>query len=392
MRIGIFNRLYHFAFGYFFIETETQERARLLSLFLQENIMAYPREDSFLVAKGNEKKLVAAAKRQGLSLSISNIQGLPALLSQNKGRAGLFFGAMIVIIMTIMSCRVVWRVEVAGNELLSAEEIRADLAQIGFGVGSVISKTDFSEVTAALRLRYTEIAHADIYCVGTTAYVHIQEASTPPKEDEDTSFAHLVADRDAVITGFDIRHGRVVVKEGEVVKKGDLLVSGIVEGVHGDTLLRASGEVYGTVTEQIVVEIPRQEQKYKVIDSQNAKITLFFFGKAINIQKNAGNLPSTYGTIVEEEKWTLPNGTPLPFSYTVEKAIVYEAESVCLDYEEMLRLGLAKLKGRLEATLANGHLISKTVEALTSEDSCIIKCTVTYVTCISGTQPILVGE
>ena len=300
----------------------------------------------------------------------------------------MFIGAFAVAILLMASSRVVWRIEVSGNEKLSDKEIIADLEEIGFGEGSYIRKTDFSELSTALRLKHSEIAHADIYCVGTVAQVRIREADVPSKEEQDPSLAHLIASRDAVIESFDVQHGTVVSEVGRVVKKGEMLVSGIVAGAHGDLLLHAEGAVYGRVTEQIVVEIPYQQEIETVKGYEKGKITLFFFGKAINIQKNGGNLPVTYGTIVERENWTLPNGCTLPISLVEEKIVLLESQSVTLSHTDALRLASAELKGKITSKLENGRLVSKHTVAEATEDGCILKCTLTYITCISETKTV----
>ena len=217
--MGVLNRLYLFAFGYFRIAVEERQRACLLNLFVKEKIMGYPDEGGFVVAARYRKRLLRALACQGINVSVTDVCGLPAYFRKHHKRIGLLLGACGVVLMMIASRSVVWRVEVSGNEIITMEEIEADLAQIGFGVGSLIKAADFQELSAALRLRHTEIAHADIYCIGTVAHVRVREADIPRTEEKDTSPMHLVADYDAVITGFDVRHGTVAVKEGQVIKK-----------------------------------------------------------------------------------------------------------------------------------------------------------------------------
>lgn len=385
--MGFLNRLYHFVFGFFLLRSEEHQRARLLNLFLKEKIMAYPCADGFLIAARYRAKAERALATQGIEVSVGKTQGFPTFLRQHRSRVGILVGILLAGVLLYLASGTVWRVEVSGNENISEKEIEYDLKEIGFGIGSSIRKSDFVALCDALRLRHAEIAHADIYCVGTVAHVRIREAENPPKDAQKEGVAHLVSTSDAIVTSFDVKHGTVAVKEGQVVKRGELLVSGVVNGVHGDTLLCAEGKVYGRVSEEITVEIPYLQVKQSAVNTQNLNFTLFFFGKPINIQKNAGNLPPTYGTIIEEEKWTLWGGIPLPFSFLTEKAVTYRAEEVRLDTSEALRLGFATLKGKIEAKLSDGYLVSKSTTAEATDEGCLIKCTLTYVTCISESKP-----
>ena len=391
--MGFLTKIYHFLFGYYLVRCEEKEKNKLVNLFFKQRITAYPKEDScFLISAQYRKKTEEALLKESIKVDFGERMGLPALAYRYRRRVGLLLGALAVCVILCLSSSVVWRVEVSGNERLSSEEIVGDLAEIGFGEGSRIRKTDFAELSTALRLRHGEIAHADIYCVGTVAHVRIREVLDPQKNEKDEAPAHLVASRDAVIESFDVKHGTVVTETGKVVKAGELLVSGIVAGAHGDVILHAEGKVYGRVTDEIIIEIPYKQTVQVALGSEKGDFTLFFFGKAINIRKNAGNLPTTYGTIVEREKWTLWNGYTLPISYLREKAVSLESQSVTLSHQEATSLAYAKLKGKIESTLSDGYLISKSVAATLSDDACILKCTLTYVSCISETKPIGVAQ
>ncbi len=382
-------KIYRFLFGYFFLWCEEGDKTKLLNFFLAEKITAYPeKEKGFSLARADRKKVKKALDEKRIIAQIGEEKGLPPFLFQHRRRVGLAAGLFAAFLIVTLSSRVVWRIEVSGNERVSVQEIVSDLESIGFGEGSVIRRTDFAELSTALRLKHDEIAHADIYAVGTVVYVHVREAVLPQKEEGNKTPAHLVASRDAVIEGFDVRHGSTVVKNGYVVKKGDLLVSGIVSGAHGDVLLHADGRVYGRVTDEIVIEMPYEQSVLVANGYQKGNFTLFFFGKEINIQKNAGNLPTTYGTIVEREKWSLPGGKLLPISWAQEKYVFFKNEKRTLSPSEALHLAHAELKRKLTATLDGGRLITKSVATEMSESGCILKCTVSYVTCISEIKTI----
>lgn len=382
-------KIYRFLFGYFFISCEKGEKTRLLNFFLTEKISAYPEEENaFTLALTDRKKVTKALEEKRIAVQIGEEKGVPPLLFKHRHRMGLFFGLFAAVLVVLFSSRVVWRIEITGNERIPTQEIVSDLESIGFGEGSVMRQTDYAELSAALRLKHDEIAHADIYTVGTVAHVHIREVLLPEEEIEKNEPAHLVASRDAVVESFDVEHGSVTVKSGSVVKKGELLVSGIVKGAHGDVLLHAEGKVYGRVTDEIVVEIPYKQTDLSVNGYQKGSFTLFFFGKEINIQKNAGNLPITYGTIVERERWSLPGGKTLPISWVREKKVFLKNEEKTLSPAEALRLAHADMKGKLTATLEGGRLITKSIATEMREDRCILKCTVSYVTCIAETRTI----
>lgn len=388
MKLGFFLSLFHFVFGYYLIGSEECHRARLLNLLLRDGIMAYPHgESSWLVSARHSKKLDAICA--DTHVARSEVLGLLSILRRYRSRVGLLMGALVASLLVFLAQSVVWRVEVSGNESIPDTVIEENLIALGFGEGSFIKSADLPSIANAYRLAYDGIAHMDIYCKGTVAHVRVIEAVTGEGETEKAP-ASLIASRDAVIESFDISHGTIMTEVGAVVKKGDLLVSGIVDGAHEGILLRAEGTVKGVVSEDVLVEIPMQSVKNTVYGRKNTVFSINFFGKSINICRSTGKMPPTYGTIEEKEIFVLPSGKRLPFSVTKRVAVFSREEQITLSETEALRLAYAVLKNKLAVVLKDGTLVSKTVSAQMTEESCILKCTVTYITNIATPKEIII--
>lgn len=79
---------------------------------------------------------------------------------------------------------------------------------------------------------------------------------------KESGYRNIVAKKDAYITKIISTKGVNLVRSGEYVKKGDVLISGeikLYEEVKGDTL--ATGYVYGNVWYNVEVSIPKEENK-----------------------------------------------------------------------------------------------------------------------------------
>ena len=82
------------------------------------------------------------------------------------------------------------------------------------------------------------------------------------KINTESGYRNIVAKKDAYITKIISTKGVNLVRSGEYVKKGDVLISGeikLYEEVKGDTL--ATGYVYGNVWYNVEVSIPKEENK-----------------------------------------------------------------------------------------------------------------------------------
>lgn len=79
---------------------------------------------------------------------------------------------------------------------------------------------------------------------------------------KESGYRNIVAKKDAYITKIISTKGVNLVRSGEYVKKGDVLISGeikLYEEVKGDTL--ATGYVYGNVWYNVQLSIPKEENK-----------------------------------------------------------------------------------------------------------------------------------
>ena len=79
---------------------------------------------------------------------------------------------------------------------------------------------------------------------------------------KESGYRNIIAKKDAYITKIISTKGVNLVRSGEYVKKGDVLISGeikLYEEVKGDTL--ATGYVYGNVWYNVQLSIPKEENK-----------------------------------------------------------------------------------------------------------------------------------
>jgi similar to stage IV sporulation protein len=146
-------------------------------------------------------------------------------------------------------------VRVEGNEQIGEDELHALLDEVGLSRGAFLPGIEEGEVAIALRQRDGRIAYAAVNLRGNVARVQIRERVTPPQRV--TAPANLVAKCDGVVTMPIVFAGEVLVREGEIVRAGQLLVSGILDSEkHGYRVTRAAGEVLARTTHTYTVRVP----------------------------------------------------------------------------------------------------------------------------------------
>ena len=217
-----------------------------------------------------------------IRIHIEEKYGFPFVISRYKKRWGISLGVIIFFCFLQFMSSFIWIIDVRGNETVKTESIIENLGEIGIHKGmysgNILPKND----SQRLLLKMDSLAWASLNIEGSRLTVNITE--TKGKKEEDTSPCNLKAKYDGVIKKIDLKSGNGVVKVGDTVKKGDVLVSGIIENAGGTRFVHSSGDVLATVehtftlTEKITQNLTEENGEYKkrrVLEFFNIKIPLF---------------------------------------------------------------------------------------------------------------------
>lgn len=286
------------------------------------------------------------------SLRIERSSGLPTILWRYRKRWGLAVGALLFTLILWWSTHVIWSMEVEGNSRVSDAEILSLLESVGCGVGSYIPSLDLWQVSNRCLLLHKELVFLSVNLEGTHAQVVVMEghqkemSDTPPWDDSHPS--NLVAARDGQIVRWEVSSGQTVVEVYDVVRQGELLVSGVVNTkVRPDNsfrLERSIGKVFAQTRREINVEIPLVQTEQVETERMKVEKSLIFFSYPQKLFKKGGNIPPEYDIIKEKTRWVLfrsvPFLSPLPlpiFTETVWAVRTEETEVTLSEAEAAVR-------------------------------------------------------
>ena len=244
------------------------------------------------MAESERKKVLTACRMWQIRINVVSRRGLLPKMSDIGGRWGLLVGALLSICLYFLAQSVIWRVDIVGNERLSDEFIQEILADQGLCVGEKIKSINADLIEQKILISNSDISWISIGVVGTVARVEIRESIDTDISQKETKPANLVSRFDAQIVGMEVYSGFLAVEEGDFVRAGELLVSGIYKTEKAPLrFTRASGRILGRVEHTFEVEIPLiQAQKVPTGDKIEKK-TLIFFGKSIKLFTNYRNFP-----------------------------------------------------------------------------------------------------
>ena len=303
--------------------------------------------------------------------------GLPYFLWKRKKRAGLFLGALCALIMIIVSDNYVWDIRISGNETVAYTTVKNALSEQGLKVGSRINELDVDAIETRVLIACKDISWITINIQGTYANVQIREAGRRPDEGEIALPSNLIARSDGQIEYLEIFSGNAVVKSGDVVRKGDILVSGVRDSNHyGMFVTRSSGKVFARTKRSFRVEIPLEYEKKTVSERKIIEKSLIFFSKEIKVFENAGNMGSSCDTIERVELLRFFGGDRLPVGIKTRCSVSYVSESCRHTENEAMELAYYRLNEIIGNELYEAEMLKKTIECEITDNAYILYCTV----------------
>lgn len=313
---------------------------------------------SFCISRSDFIKLRPIAKKSGTRISITKKTGLVYKYRKYNKRAGLVSGVVIFLAVHLLLSMFVWCIDVKGNDTISKSEILSQAETYGLSQGTL--KKDFDEIRAARSIAADykgKITWLSVNIKGSMAVIELREDNRIIGETEDRAPCNIVADFDGLILSAETYYGDCMVRRGNGVKKGDLLINGAIVNEDTSTTFYASK---GKITALHEREISLKEKYSKA--SERLKITDTKYRTGIfGLEIPFGAVKNTDGTKVFSERKTLTvNGYKLPFF--IEKILICEKEKAPSENESIN--ALEKIQNNIYRQNANSTVTNKS-EAIT---------------------------
>ena len=188
------------------------------------------------------------------------------------------------------------------------------------------------------------IDYIEIKNIGSKYIVDI-EMRKEKKEEANNSPRHLISRYDAIIIKIDADEGEVVKKKLDYVKRGDILISGIIHNKEKEVKkVRSRGIVFGEVWYKVEVELPKKYEEVKITNKKHKIVGLKFLNKYLNFRK--------YKTSYIRSKTTLYKNKLLPISLVLlEEVKTLKTKKIYTDNkakEDALKIATKKIKNTLK--------------------------------------------
>ena len=234
---------------------------------------------SMKAAGGSLDTLTACAEKTGCSMEIIGWGGLPAFLRRFRRRQVWSAGLLCFAAGLYLLSSFIWTVEVEGNERLEAETLLSACKEMGLRPGAWKRGIDTEAVTNGLLINFSDISWVSVGIKGTDATIRLAETIEQAAPIDRDSPCDIVAAQDGVIVQITAERGTPKVQPGDVVKKGDVLISSeLLIGLEGEEQHReytaAEGAVIARIWQKVTEEMPLQVQEtvYSGVEKENSSI------------------------------------------------------------------------------------------------------------------------
>ncbi len=184
------------------------------------------------------RQLKPIIRKTGTKVVIVGRFGLPFFLHKYRKRKLFFAGAVLCAVLVFLMSGYIWNIDIQGNLTYTDETLLRFLASTDVKNGMAVSEVDCARIVKDIRKEYNDIIWVSASIKGTRLIIQVKEnedslpamdeAVTETGEEKETQPTDIVADQDCTITQITPRKGVPMVKEGQEVKAGDILVSGQV--------------------------------------------------------------------------------------------------------------------------------------------------------------------
>lgn len=282
--------------------------------------------------------LLTGAEEAGLLAEVFRKRGLPFLLAKYRKRPGLLVGMLAGLFLLFFAELFVWKISVNGNTLLTDREIVDALGSYGIHVGSYIPEIPVLRAQNDFLLSYSDISSVAINIKGTHIEVEVLERTHAPEIDPNDGVCNLVAAEDGIVISVDVAEGTALVKPGDVVTEGQILVSAYtVDGRGIYRLHHARGSVKAQVYADCSFVIPLEHTVKHYTGRVKKKTTLTLLGKDLDLFRTEASPYECFDTEVEEVPFVLFGVAETPIVRTTVCYREYKPEVVTLSPEQAQR-------------------------------------------------------
>ena len=218
--------------GYYTIVVEGLDTEGFLNYLIRNKIYVYnvnrieKTKIQFDIDRDNLKKLKKIHRNNKFNIKVKRQTGIPFIAKRIYTYRGMVICAIISLIILMSTSQFVTDVYITAPEGIDKTALREELYIQGVKPGVYKKSIDRKNVRENIMVKFDEIAYVSINTKGTNISVNITKKDESQNLQENSNYCNIIATKDGIIEKIVPRSGEAIVQEGDIVRKGDVLVNG----------------------------------------------------------------------------------------------------------------------------------------------------------------------
>lgn len=273
-----------FVRGYYTIVVEGLDTESFLNYLIRNKIYVYnvnrieKVKIQFNIDRDNYRKLKKIHRSNKFNIKVKKQTGIPFIAKRIYTYRGMVICAIISLIILMSTSQFVTDVYITAPEGIDKTALKKELYIQGVKPGIYKKSIDRKTVRDNIMSKFKQIAYVSINVKGTNIFVNITKKDESQNSEENSNYCNIIATKDGIIEKVVPRSGEAVVEEGDIVKKGDVLVNG--------ANTTALPEVWATTFYEAKKSSNYIDIKNQRTDNKKKVYTISFYDKKYKVLRN----------------------------------------------------------------------------------------------------------
>ena len=327
---------------------------------------------TIVIRNADLEKLEILAQRYDARIKQTHRYGIYWIAVRLFHRPALIVGILLLLILMCWLPSRILFITVDGNALIPSNYILEQAQQCGIVFGASRRDVRSEKMKNSLLAAIPQLQWAGINTKGCTAVISVKERATENTTSDFQGISSIVAARDGIITSCTVLKGNMLCNAGQVVYKGDVLISAYTDVGSCVKATRAEGEVFAQTLRSNMVCSPLRYLEKGTVIKEEIKYGLLLGKKRINLYKGSGISGMTCDKIYLEYYMTLPGGFCLPFGIFVRRIVSYDTSVAVCETDAAKRLAADVAKQYLLTQMISGKILMDSVSVNSNEETLIL--------------------
>lgn len=182
----------------------------------------------FCIYAGDYQRLLPISRKTGIVPRIERKKGIPFRVQKIKIEWTFYSGFLFFVVVLAFLSQFVWEIHFTGQKSYSVETLQKTVEKMNVYRGMQRKNLDCDTIEKEIRKEHPDISWVSAEEKGSFLQISVKEGKKDTAKKTEETFYHVTAKEDGIIESIVVNRGIAMVKKGDAVKAGQILISGIL--------------------------------------------------------------------------------------------------------------------------------------------------------------------